>query len=120
MTIVQLSEENPNARDNQQRFRKRPEKSQFFQIFSKFTAVIEEVCWLRNLIHKVGFLSLHTNGGVEWSGGGSGQGGRAQRGQVCRAQGEFSRRTGAQSSLYPSTPPHCSWRATKIINLIYL
>jgi len=69
MTIV-LSEEFPNARDNQQRFRKRPEKSQFFQTFSKFTAVIEEVCWLRNLIHKVGFLSLHTNGGVEWRGSG--------------------------------------------------
>ena len=68
MTIVQLSEENPNARDNQQRFRKRPEKSRFSQTFSQFTAVMEEVCWLRNLIHKVGFLSLHTNGGVEWSG----------------------------------------------------
>ena len=68
MTIVQLSEENPNARDNQQRFRKRPEKSRFSQTFSQFTAVMEEVCWLRNLIHKVGFLSHKRRSGVEWRG----------------------------------------------------
>jgi len=36
-------------------------KSQFSQIFSKFTVIVEEVvCWclLQILIHKVGFLSL--------------------------------------------------------------
>jgi len=46
----------------------RPEKSRFFQTFSKFAAVIEfeEVCWLRNLIHKVGFLSHKRWSGVEW------------------------------------------------------
>ena len=109
MTIV-LSDEYPNAHDNQQSFRKRPEKSQFSQTFSKFTAVIEEVCWLQNLIHKVGFLSLHTNGGVEWRGTGRAQGKfiRRAQGELNSAQGKFIRRTGAQSSLSPSTRPHCS------------
>jgi len=48
-------------------FGKYLKKSQFPQIFSKFTAIVEEVvCWclLQNLIHKVGFLSLHTSGGA--------------------------------------------------------
>ena len=104
MTFVQ-SDEYPNARNNQQRFRKRPEKSHFFP------DIFQKVCWLQNMIHKVGFLSLHTNGGVEWRG--SGQADQAD-------QREFSRRTGAQSSLSPSTQRHCSCRVTKIINMIHL
>jgi len=49
-------------------------KSQFSQIFSKFTVIVEEVvCWclLQILINKVGFLSLsYKRRSVHWITGG--------------------------------------------------